>query len=149
MYVEGSDADDSPAGARPRQVCPGLDRRKTHASARDVLPTAHKLTRHTLNSEPMKPGTLPAPAAQGQSCGSVSDDCVPAGIVVTPEGGIRAEPAAPRSSASVVLGVLLRTLGLGVLVVIYGALCVTIGFGPFVWLLVAAGTLKILMPESC
>ena len=97
----------------------------------------------------MKPGTLPAPAAQGQSCGSVSDDCVPAGIVVTPEGGIRAEPAAPRSSASVVLGVLLRTLGLGVLVVIYGALMVKIGSGPFVWLLVAAGTLKILMPESC
>src|SRR5207244_3894775 len=148
MNIEGAGADDSPAGARPRQVCPGLDRRKTHASARDVLLTPHKLTRHTLNSEPMKPGTLPAPAAQGQSCGSVSDECAP-GIVVTPEGGIRAEPAAPRSSASVVLGVLLRTLGLGVLVVIYGALCVTIGFGPFVWLLVAAGTLKILMPESC
>jgi len=45
--------------------------------------------------------------------------------------------------------VLLRTLGLGVLVVIYGALMVKIGSGPFVWLLVAAGTLKILMPKSC
>ena len=67
---------------------------------------------------------------------------------MTPEGGIRAEPAAPRSSASVVLGLLLRTLVLGVLVVIYGALCVTIGFGPFVLLLVAVGALKTLMPKS-
>ena len=78
----------------------------------------------------------------------MSDEWAPAGIVVTPEGGIRAEPAAPRSSASVVLGVLLRTLGLGVLVVIYGALCVTIGFGPFVLLLVVVGALKTLMPST-
>ena len=67
---------------------------------------------------------------------------------MTPEGGVRAEPPAPRSSASVVLAVLLRVLVLGVLVVIYGALMVTIGSGRFILLLVAAGALKILLPKS-
>ena len=124
-----------------------------------MLQTQHKLTRHTLNSEPTKPslrglptaiwlGTHSAPASQGRSCGRVSDECAPAGLVVTPEGGVRAEPPAPRSSASVVLAVLLRVLVLGVLVVMYGALMVTIGSGRFTLLLVAAGALKILLPKS-